>query len=272
MRKSLLILAIVCVAIMSCNGGKNAAGSDADTLGVDSQQLAPFTYDSISIEKKDTALEISIRVDYPTGGPHELVDTLLNFIADELHVARKDAKDKKKLLNAAVEKGRELMLPNREEQLEFMGAETPTYYYNYNVKVETETEDYVTYTVTYEEYQGGAHGGYVITGTTFYKSDARRLDWSSFKNTSSKAFQKILKDGLYEYFGEYDKGMTDADLKDILISVDDINNIPRPQFAPYLTPRGMVFTYQQYEIAAYAAGLPSFIVPYEKISSFLKKP
>ena len=57
-----------------------------------------------------------------------------------------------------------------------------------------------------------------------------------------------------------------------LTSVDDINNIPRPQFAPYLTPRGMVFTYQQYEIAAYAAGLPSFIVPYEKISSFLKKP
>ena len=159
MRKTLLILAIVCVAIMSCNGGKNAAGRDADTLGVDSQQLAPFTYDSISIEKKDTALEVSIRVDYPTGGPHELVDTLLNFIADELHVARKDAKDKKKLLNAAVEKGRELMLPNREEQLEFMGAETPTYYYNYNVKVETETEDYVTYTVTYEEYQGGAHGG-----------------------------------------------------------------------------------------------------------------
>lgn len=272
MRKTLLILAIVCVAIMSCNGGKNAAGSDADTLGVDSQQLAPFTYDSISIEKKDTALEISIRVDYPTGGPHELVDTLLNFIADELHVARKDASDRKKLLNAAVEKGRELMLPNREEQLEFMGAETPTYYYNYNVKVETETEDYVTYTVTYEEYQGGAHGGYVITGTTFYKSDAHRLDWSSFKNTSSKAFQKILKDGLYDYFGEYDKGMTDADLKDILIGVDDINNIPRPQFAPYLTPRGMVFTYQQYEIAAYAAGLPSFIVPYEKISSFLKKP
>lgn len=269
-----LLVTGMCIVAMACSGGQNSGnGGDADTTAIDSGNVEVFTYDSIAIEKNDTAIETSIRVDYPTGGPRELVDSIMKFIAEELHVAPEVVKDREHLLGKAIETGRETLLENREEQLADMGADTPTYSFSYTIKVEADTEEYVTYTVGYYEYQGGAHGGYVLTGTTFYKADGHRLTWDSFKDTSSKAFQKILKEGLYDYFGEYsDKPMTDEELKDNLIAVDDINKIPRPQFAPYFVPRGMVFTYQQYEIAAYAAGLPSFIVPYKKISTFLKKP
>ena len=38
--------------------------------------------------------------------------------------------------------------------------------------------------------------------------------------------------------------------------------IPLPAAAPYLSPDGVVFVYGQYEIGAYAIGMPTFTVPY----------
>lgn len=55
----------------------------------------------------------------------------------------------------------------------------------------------------------------------------------------------------------------------MLLIDEDVNHIPLPAWAPYLTHQGVAFAYQQYEIAPYAAGIISFIIPYEKIMPYL---
>ena len=64
---------------------------------------------------------------------------------------------------------------------------------------------------------------------------------------------------------------TDDALKDMLISVDDVNRIPLPSAAPSFTKKGLAFIYQQYEIAPYAAGMINFDLPYDKVRPYLTK-
>ena len=75
------------------------------------------------------------------------------------------------------------------------------------------------------------------------------------------------------YFGEYSSEpvSTDEDLKEYILTDDDVNYLPMPRHAPYITDKGFVFTYQPYEISFYAAGMPEFTVPVDKMKSFLTK-
>ncbi|MBQ1800320.1 MAG: DUF3298 domain-containing protein, partial [Prevotella sp.] len=73
-----------------------------------------------------------------------------------------------------------------------------------------------------------------------------------------------------DHFKMFEKqDITDEQLKDMLLIDEDVNHIPLPAWAPYLTYQGVAFAYQQYEIAPYAAGIISFIIPYEKIMPYL---
>ena len=48
--------------------------------------------------------------------------------------------------------------------------------------------------------------------------------------------------------------------------------IPLPkQYEPYPSADGIVFTYAQYEIACYAAGMPTFTIPYSDVQPFLSE-
>ena len=128
-----------------------------------------------------------------------------------------------------------------------------------------ETPRYVTYNLTEDIYCGGAHGSYLIYGQTFRKSDGRRITWDILKDQYSDEFQGILKDGLKEYF-EVD---SDEKLQECFLNPDHIYLVPLPQQPPFFKEDGVHFVYQQYEIAAYAFGLPSFVVSYDRIRPFL---
>ena len=101
--------------------------------------------------------------------------------------------------------------------------------------------------------------------STFRKSDGRRIGWDVFTETSGEKFQQILKEGLVEYFGVG----SEAEFADHLMNEAGIHYIPLPQCPPLFTAEGVSFVYNQYEIAAYAAGLPSFTVGYDKLQPFM---
>ena len=44
--------------------------------------------------------------------------------------------------------------------------------------------------------------------------------------------------------------------------------VSQPTTPPCFVKEGILFCYQEYEIAAYAAGAPEFVVPYSEISKF----
>ena len=136
------------------------------------------------------------------------------------------------------------------------------------VKMECNTDDFITLTYGYSVYSGGAHGGYMCDGATFNKADGRRLGWNVIDLSKKDKLIALIREGLKEYF----EVKTDAELDEMLQLYDDPDTpedeaatLPLPKTEPYLTEKGMVFIYQQYEIACYAAGLPTCIIPFEKM-------
>ena len=86
----------------------------------------------------------------------------------------------------------------------------------------------------------------------------------------SEEMYNLRKEGLREYFNESgDNANTDEELKDCIITDDDVNYLPMPKHTPYVTKKGMVFIYQPYEISYYAAGAPTFTIPLKKMKPFL---
>ncbi|MBR1518497.1 MAG: DUF3298 domain-containing protein [Prevotella sp.] len=128
-----------------------------------------------------------------------------------------------------------------------------------------ETPKVVTYEYTTETFTGGAHGGFYSVGQTFRRSDGRRIGWDILQHQYGVEFQEMLKHGLKEYF---DIG-SDDELKGMLLSEDKFYTIPLPQCPPLFVKDGVMFVYNQYEIAPYAAGLPTFVIAYDKIRQYL---
>ncbi len=123
----------------------------------------------------------------------------------------------------------------------------------------------VTFELTIEQFLGGAHPTSEFFGATFSKEDGRMLTWDIIRPDSRQAFHDMLVDELKDYFGVKVDGIS----MEHLLGVDDVQHIPLPQSPPYLTAEGLAFIYQQYEIAPYAMGLPSAIIPYSRVKPFL---
>ena len=79
--------------------------------------------------------------------------------------------------------------------------------------------------------------------------------------------QPLLRQGLVGYFGDADAQINDSNLYEYLMLEGDL--IPLPSWQPYPCEDGLVFVYQQYEIAPYAAGMPAFTVPFDEIAPWL---
>lgn len=126
---------------------------------------------------------------------------------------------------------------------------------------------YVIYTCESYVYYGGPHGGYDVTYLTLDKSNGFLMDF--VPQSAEAALQPLIKKGLVEYFNGNDAGVTEANLKDCLLI--DSDTIPLPVTTPCPTPEGLFFVYAQYEIAPYAAGTPSFTIPYKDILPYLNE-
>lgn len=67
---------------------------------------------------------------------------------------------------------------------------------------------------------------------------------------------------------QYFKVKTGKELDDLLM-LPTPGYLPKPVSDPYLTKEGVVFVYQQYEIAPYAAGSPKFTLPYSEVKKYM---
>lgn len=65
-------------------------------------------------------------------------------------------------------------------------------------------------------------------GITFFKDGGKQFSSEMLKDTYTDVFQKMIRDGLRTYFSPNGDDMTDNELADELIAVEDINDIPLP--------------------------------------------
>ncbi len=239
----------------------------------DVQKDGKLTYKQVEQSKKDKSGEYKILVDFPTSGNPILVNAIREYISESLGISYAgelennmqgsydgDLSNGQKMIDyyfdlkyKEFKKAHDLMAEN-------MTGDTPTFASETEIHYLYETDKFVTYEMKKYEDMGGAHGGTFISGMTFRKSDGRRVDWELF----TKSMQDVIKKGLKKYFEVH----TDEEMEKFL-SLENTYLLPLPATPPVFTKEGVLFTYQQYEIAAYAAGLPSFIVPYDEAKSLM---
>jgi len=143
-------------------------------------------------------------------------------------------------------------------------AGIPGWEYDFKLKKVYETDRIAVFDSIEYIYLGGAHGGIGGDGAiTFDKEGGMRIR-DFFVPGAAAQMQDLLRRGLEEYFAE---GGDDVDLDEFLFLEGD--RIPLPHWAPMPMETGLVLTYQQYEIAAYAAGMPSFTLSYEEVAPYL---
>ena len=143
-------------------------------------------------------------------------------------------------------------------------------YHDWSFSKLYETDDYVTFMGYTELYEGGIHGISYENGVTFFDG-GQRFSKEMLRNIDGEKFQKLMRKGLKDFFSKNPDNMTDEELGEELINVEDVYNIPMPDAEPYITEDGVTFIYQPYEISYYAAGKPEFSVPLTKMRPFLTK-
>lgn len=124
-------------------------------------------------------------------------------------------------------------------------------------------------TMQYEinEYAYGAHGSNFIYGVTYNRA-GERLTWDMFDNTKKDQLVSLIRKGLRTYFDV----KTDEEVNQYLFHPEKLGT---PEKLPYI--EGMAdgdfvhITYQQYEIAAYAAGLPEAVIDLEELKPLLNE-
>lgn len=235
----------------------------------DAADSSRFTTDSIGFGQETKKTIVKMWADFPKGGNAILANAIREFISEEMGGSYMgDLTDADALVRHYVgETQKEL------NQLydDFESDAAPTLSHSIGIQKLNETDKYVTYTASEEVYLGGAHGSWLFRAVTFRKSDGRRFDTHMLRDTDSDAFHLLLKEGVKSYFADAtdDAQLTDEMLKDMLLVESSVDYLPLPQYAPYLTAEGVAFCYQQYEIAPYSAGLPSFTIPYDKMKPYL---
>ena len=154
-----------------------------------------------------------------------------------------------------------------DEQREEILADMPGWEYDFSLLKSRETDKYVVFTSEDFVYLGGAHGGIVGRGgLTFDKKEGLLVE-KFFDPSCLDAMQPLLRKGLTQYFADNGMEVSPEELDNYLFL--ETGTIPFPAWTPYPDEDGLVFTYQQYEIAAYAAGMPNFTLPYTDLLPYL---
>ena len=154
-----------------------------------------------------------------------------------------------------------------DEQRQEILDDMPGWEYDFGLLKERETDKYVVFLSQDYVYLGGAHGG--VTGRgglTFDKKDGHLVE-QFLAPSCLDAIQPLLRKGITAYFSEDDNEISPEELDNYLFLESGV--VPFPAWTPYPDEDGLVFTYQQYEIASYAAGMPNFTIPFEDLRPYL---
>ena len=274
------MFSLAALTLTSCNKKQAATTSsaDADSTTVvaptEKAQTDKLTTKKIAKSLKNDAGEFDLTIDFPEGGNATLVNAIREYISESLGSTYGGGEDEslQGSYSGDLANGEKMATYYFDLKVkEFNGMyndmkqdgmpEVPELASSIKITKDYETDKVVTFLYNSYENGGGAHGGAVGSGMTFRKSDGRRIDWDLFTTVK---MQSIIRDGLKEYF----EVKTDDELAGCL-TLNDSFILPMPVTPPLFGKDGIIVTYQQYEIASYAAGMPSFVIPYKKAKDMM---
>lgn len=237
--------------------------SDADTLVT---SMLTYEYDADKVQ-------CMLNIEWPeSDGSRHLLNAVREFINEKLGgIYMGDLADGNSVVNFYGDSIRNELVRLRREECDNVEEDYINgFYRNISISKTFETQRMVTFEVSTEVYLNGAHGTMSHYGISFRKGDGRRFGYDMMRDLYTESMYELVKNGLKEYFSEGGASVvTDDDLKEYILSDDDVNALPLPHEEPYFTEDGLMFVYQPYEISFYAAGMPQFCVPRGVIMPFL---
>ncbi len=276
MKKTLSIIAALTIAV-AIAGCKNSSSSDPFATGefltenakYDCEEKFWLTLTEKYDDQDSTEIMVSLDIDWPkeTGKNIVSVNAVRDWIKEHLSFLNEyknvyegnmnDANALTKFYGDSYKK--------RFEATDDFPA--PALSFDIQVKKEFENDKCVTYTYLLDQYLGGAHGGRTHYGATFRKSDGKIMtNFITNNDSSDEGLNNIIKKGLMKYW--------EIDNEETLYEYTWENAVTKyyaklPDHSPCFVKDGLLFSYQEYEIAAYAAGAPEFVVPYDEIEKYL---
>lgn len=272
--KKILTFVLGMMVVASCDH-MSKSSSDKGETSITELEAMDFETEKLSYSFEGDKVEVDITVDYPTDGNPILVNAVREYISETLDgTYDDDLEEGQQLVDYYGDRFKKNLNDEKQEQIDDNDGNDENiygFYRNYDIKKEYESEHFITYVVNSDIFLNGAHGVESSYGMTFRKSDGRRFNTDMMRDLYSQDLYAIIKEGLMEYFSESsDESVdTDEELKEFILTDDDVNYLPMPTHTPYITEKGFVFTYQAYEITFYAAGMPTFTVPFNKMKPFL---
>ena len=242
------------------------------------KEQGPLELTCIEFSQADSLMNFRLTALLPTGDDEAATamrDTLMTVVQRELATWYSNEnseitplKDTDELEACAETCFNESLAQLKKDKEEYGLPFTAPYEWQFKVDTLGQTDRYITFSARGYQYMGGAHGGVFGRGAiTFSKADGQPFaQW--FADESDPALQQLMLEGIARYFTENEEQPVTADsLADYLL----VNpaEVRLPAEAPFPTADGLVFTYQQYEIAPYAAGMPNFTLPYEQVKPYL---
>lgn len=276
MKKTLSIIAALTIAA-AIAGCKNSSSSDPFATGEFLTENAKYNCEEkfwlTLTEKYDdqdsTEILVSLDIDWPkeTGKNIVSVNAVRDWIKEHLSFLNEYKNVYEGNMNDAdaLTKFYGDSYKKRFEATDDFPA--PALSFDIQVKKEFENDKCVTYTYLLDQYLGGAHGGRTHYGATFRKSDGKIMtNFITNNDSSDEGLNNIIKKGLMKYW--------EIDNEETLYEYTWENAVTKyyaklPDHSPCFVKDGLLFSYQEYEIAAYAAGAPEFVVPYDEIMKYL---
>jgi len=129
--------------------------------------------------------------------------------------------------------------------------------------IRNNSDNILSYTVESDRYTGGAHGGKTYLNTVINLKTGDRITEVDLFTEESRS---MISDLILKKIMLKNKVQKAEDLEEIgFFDVTDINL--NKNF--YITKKGIVYTFNEYEIAAYALGTIEIMLSYEEISAFM---
>lgn len=255
----------------------NSGPSATHIAKADKADTLTFTMLADSVTEKDSAYTCLIKYQFPTAGPDSIRTAVAQYLIEVLtHVTPNidtgnEQETAARTFQGKTTDGKAIMahyIKTYSEGFETWLKEIDTpvsmMYQEVNASKIWETNDVMTYTVETDHFMGGVHGGFLVYGQSFRKQDGKRIQ--PIDTTKVDQMQKMMYEALRrDYFNEQGMPNTDEDIAQILFD----KRLPLPSKYLVMTDKGIGFIYQQYEITAYAYGLPNFVIPYDQIKPYM---
>ncbi len=241
----------------------NLQSTTQDTSGI--SNTTTFRVDSFSFSTSSRHGTCDINMDFPVGGPENVVSAVREFIKSTLFenggITYGD--DPETLMHEYCKERMEM----QGKMLEQMGIKqvnkdnAPEE--GIDIKVVCITPKFVTYEIyRYSYITHGAHGEYSDYGVTFRIKDGHRFGDDIISQVDERLYSHI-REGMKRYFGV----KRDEELEEICTA--DLSLLPMPTFPPYLVRDGVRFHYSIYDLCPFEYGDPMITIPYEIVMPYL---